>query len=224
MRRHGKPASSDGGNAGWKHLEHFHALGHSVRPIFRDWLFLIRSAHLSFTDNLARGLTDPSAFNGEYEARYLELVERYKSNRPIGERPIDHFTEAYAELLKETIERREDVLGALYENNISFGENGQFFIPTPLTDLMAAIVGSKSGTVSDPAGFGSGRTLIAAGKRNPAAHLLGIDLDERCAMMATVNMLIFGFSAEIIWGNDLTDELYRSWRVHSDGSITEHSW
>lgn len=127
-------------------------------------------------------------------------------------------------LRKKKIERREDVLGAPYANNIFFGKHGQFFTPTPLTDLMAAIVGSKDGTVSDPAGCGSGRTLIAAGQRNPADYLLGIDLDERFAMIATVNMLIFDFNAEIMWGNGLTDELYRSWPVHSDGSITEHSW
>lgn len=227
MRRHTKMVQSDVGAAAWKHLEKITALGHSSNQVFADWVDLALCASLSATDNIRRGNFDLGAFDGPYEERYLEVLKPYVSNRERGDRPADHFTEAYGELLRETRDRKDDVLGELFMAQVSHGENGQYFTPMPIAQMLSDIalhdrVVEGCVTVSDPGGCGSGRMLLAAGKRNPNALLHGIDVDQRCAKMAALNMIMFDLNAEIVWGNGLTQEVHRTWSVRKGGYITEH--
>ena len=127
----------------WKHLEQVE-YGRSRNTVFEDWLDLMLSANLSVTDNLKRhDFTEfkerlgNNNFDGEFEERYMGIVERYKDDRPEGKRAVDHFANAYAALWKETIETRKDVLGTLYEARITYGEHGQFFTPEPISQAMA---------------------------------------------------------------------------------------
>ena len=208
MKRHTSRYSSAIGKDVWRELEHVISLGQSPDTVFSDWLDLILDAHLSLTDNLTRGNKVPFQFDGVYETRYLETIGRYASNRPVGERPADYFVKAAGLLFRETAERQTDVLGTIYEERITFGEHGQYFTPMPIANLLASILVDDPGSIADPAGCGSGRLLLAAGLTHPNSVLRGIDVDRRCARMATLNMMMFGFNAAIIWGDGLSGKAH----------------
>ena len=70
--------------------------GYSSFTIFNDWLDLMLYA-------LQRD-----------DEHYLEIVKRYKNNKPRGEREIDYFAQAFTLLLKFMKETNEDVIGELY--------------------------------------------------------------------------------------------------------------
>lgn len=223
--------SERGGYKGqsWKTLQHIGALGHSRDRIFTDWLDIMLSAHLSATDNIRRNNRDIEKWDGPHEARYMEIVERYASNRPIGERPIDHFTKATAELLLEVEETQSDCLGEIFMREISYGEHGQYFTPEPICDVMASVsmanpIETENGhtpTVGDISGCGSGRMLIAAHKIRPDAFYVGIDLDPRCAKMCALNFLFRGIKGDVYCGNGLTHEMETVWSVRGTW-ITQH--
>lgn len=211
----------------WQELEKIIAHGHSRHKVFTDWLDLMLNAHLSLTDNLQRdGIAalekvTTNSLDGVYEERYLKIVREYTSDKPQGQRPVDRFAKASALLTAEARETGKDVLGNIYEGCITFGEYGQFFTPEPITEMMVKIAGvQEQEKVLDPA-CGSGRFLISAHKENPAAVLYGVDLDERCAKMCALNMLLFGCNAVIYWGDSLAMKYHCCWRITAEGMITE---
>jgi type I restriction-modification system DNA methylase subunit len=157
-----------------------------------------------------------------YEDRYLEIVKRYQDDRPQGERAIDFMSSAHTQLCAAVAETGADVLGEIYEACITFGEHGQFFTPEPIIEMMVAVAGDiqPGARVLDPC-CGSGRMLIGAGKRNPEAFLTGVDLDPRCAKMSALNMVLFDFNADILWGNSLAMQYERQWSIRRGGFIVE---
>jgi len=72
----------------------------------------------------------------------MKMVDKYKENKTAerGHRPADYFTNAWGSLVKETQESQQDVLGEIFTAKISFGEHGQFFTPSHVTDMMTRIV------------------------------------------------------------------------------------
>jgi hypothetical protein len=116
----------------------------------------------------------------------------------------------------ELSEGFEDPLGALFEQLISKGCNGQFFTPEPVARLMAAcsVMGeTRPGeTVLDPA-CGSGRMLLAAAKANRHLRFYGADVDPLCCRMALVNMLLNSLTGEIAHMNSLSNEFYVGYRT-----------
>lgn len=209
----------------WKNLEKLINRGKDRSRVFEDWLDLMMAAYLSLTDNVQRpDFADKFKANkldGPYEDRYMEIVARYEDDRPKGDRAIDYLSNAHAELVKETIEHQFDVLGEVYEAMISFGEHGQFFTPSPITDMMAKIVQpEKAETVLDPA-CGSGRTLLSAAKVSPDATLYGIDVDSRCAKMCALNILLLDLNGIVIWGDALSMKYYRQWTILKGRFISE---
>jgi hypothetical protein len=68
------------GKEAWKHLERI-AYSRSVRAVFDDWLDLMLSAYLFFTDNFARpdfeAKFKAQKLDGPYEKRYMEIVAKY---------------------------------------------------------------------------------------------------------------------------------------------------
>lgn len=179
---------------------------------------------LSTTDNLARG--NLSGKNtGSYEDRYMAVVNRYKkhNDKPRGVRPPDYFFQAMSALFKETWEKQQDILGQIFMECITCGENGQFYTPSHITDFMAKIaMGDQETktTVNDPC-CGSGRFLISASKENPEAILYGTDIGIRCSKMAVINMFLFDLNAEIYWGNSLSLELWKRWIIRKGGYVFE---
>ncbi|MBS1521309.1 MAG: N-6 DNA methylase [Bacteroidetes bacterium] len=127
--------------------------------------------------------------------------------------------ELHIALLTEVGELAEgfnDPLGELYEQYISKGQNGQFFTPTPVAELMALITGIETlqsdQTVYDPA-CGSGRMLLLAAKINRHLRFYGADIDEICCKMALANMLLYSLTGEIAHMDTLANSFYRGYRT-----------
>jgi type I restriction-modification system DNA methylase subunit len=211
----------------WKNLQKIIDLGYSRSNIFSDWLDLMLSALLSLSDNLKRGnIKDGGKLDGEYEERYLKVIQRYKNDGGQGTRPADYFAAAYHALLKEIEESNGDPLGEIYMQEISYGEHGQFFTPLHIAQMMAEIVSAPSKSepgaqvICDPC-CGSGVMLLAAAKEQPEARLVGIDLDERCAKMCALNMSFRGLSADVYHGDSLAGKMETVWMVRGGGLMQE---
>lgn len=72
---------------------------------------------------------------------------------------------------------------------------GQTFTPRELVEPMIrwSGLGDPPTRVVDP-GVGSGRYLVAAGRRHPAATLIGIDIDPIATLMARANLAVSGLA------------------------------
>jgi type I restriction-modification system DNA methylase subunit len=160
---------------------------------------------------------------GIYEDQYLQLVGKYKENtsQPRGSRPIDAIADAWGMLLQETQEYNQDVLGEIYESQISFGEHGQYFTPVHVTDMMAQVIGASAGeTVSDPC-VGSGRFFISLAKLKKDLRFVGVDISPTCAKMTALNMWLFDLNADIYCGDSLTGRMSQLWKIRTGGYIFE---
>jgi len=212
--------SNRGGYSGdsWKHIEKIISQGRSRGIVFEDWLDLMLTSHLSATDNIQRGNTVIEKWDGLHEALYLDIVGRYATDDPIGQRPIDHFKDAFHALTHEIEESNKDCLGEIYMAEITYGEHGQFYTPESITDMMASIIAAPSKdepsaeVVCDPC-CGSGRMLLSAHKTNPEAQLVGVDLDQRCAKMFALNLIFRGLSGDAYHGDSLAAKMHTVWIV-----------
>ncbi len=215
------------GKQTWKQLQEIARFGYSSSDILSDFVDICLNALLSLTDNMQYAdVTDRLAENkltGIYEERYMCLVEKYRENksRKPGKRPIDFFTSAWGYLQSETETHQEDVLGDLYESQISLGEHGQYFTPEHLTRMLAQMVGAADGEqVSNPA-CGSGRFFLSMAKVNKNLHFYGVDISPICARIAVLNMWLFNLDADIYQGNSLSMEMSYLWRIRKGGFIWE---
>jgi type I restriction-modification system DNA methylase subunit len=218
------------GKETWKQLQEIVRFGYSASEVFSDFVEVCLAALLSFTDNLERlsyaEFTDRLSENrltGIYEERYMLLVKKYKENatRKVGARPADFFKLAWDALQKETSAAQEDILGEIFESQISLGEHGQFFTPSSVSDMMVQLLSPLDGeTVSDPC-CGSGRFFISLAKQNPYLHFYGVDVSPVCARMAALNMWLFNINADIYQGNSLSMEMSYLWHIRKGGFVWE---
>ena len=231
------------GKETWKILSEIRTKGHSY--FFNDWLDLILNSLLQLTESMTNPTSRISMINsindtndindilkGQYNDRYMEIVEKYKERdegRKIGERTIDLFASAWGALYKETLESGKDVIGEIFQAQITYGEHGQFFTPEHITEVMAKMVGKDSvskgvqkspETVMDPC-CGSGRFLLSSAKNNPNNYLIGQDIDERCCKMAVINLWIFDLNGEIRQGDSLARKIDKRWIIRKGGFIYE---
>ncbi len=119
------------------------------------------------------------------------------------------------ELLGSASEGFHDALGDLFMDLVSHGRNGQFFTPGHVCDMMSQITIPEmedGKTVLDPT-CGSGRMLLAAGKRNRNVYLFGNDIDATCCKMAVINLLLNSLQGEIAQMNAITMDYTKSWEV-----------
>jgi len=110
-----------------------------------------------------------------------------------------------------------DALGDLFMELVSHGQNGQYFTPDHICDLMSMIScpDLKDGQNVLDSACGSGRMLLAAAKRNRKANFFGNDIDITCCKMAVLNMILNTMTGEIAQMNALTMEYHKSWFVYS---------
>lgn len=209
------------GKAVWKEIEKASHSGYS--RIFDDWLDLILNSILALTDNMVRpGIYEKLENNnldGKYEVRYMEIVSKYGKGKK-GARPIDHFMNAWALLVQETIKEQRDILGEIFQAKITSGEHGQFFTPDNITECMTKMLDIGGEKVYDPC-CGSGRFLIQSGLRCKDAMLYGTDLDIRCAKITVINMFIFDFNSTIYCGNSLSTKMFKRWVTGKGGYVYE---
>ena len=213
-----------------KELDKVASLGFDFSTVFSDWLDVMISSLLSFTENLQKTPTFEQfkdkmlndKFVGKYEDRFREHFEKYSDEHK--QEVHICFSNAFATLMMKTKETQEDVLGNLYMERVSRGEKGQYFTPVHIADMMSEMVNvgklKKNESVSDPT-CGSGTMLISALKKNPLVECDGIDLDSRCAKMAALNMWLWDANATIRHGNALTMEIFTTWIIKKGGYMYE---
>ncbi len=216
------------GKKTWKELECVRNRGNSY--FFHDWLDLILNSLLSITDNLQEigiSMDIQKASQGKFNDRYMEIVKNYSEGK-IGERAIDHFQRAFKFLMEETLESGKDVLGEIYQAQITYGEHGQFFTPEHITDFMSKMIGKDTKksiekvqeTMMDPC-CGSGRFILSMAKDDPDCYFIGQDIDERCCKMAVINMFMRDLTGEIRLGNSLANKIDKLWILKKGGFIWE---
>ena len=172
------------------------AYRHSLHQVFSDFLTLLICAFSQ----------------GRMENRYLETIRKYDKPH------ANSFAEALAALVIEMTAPDGngfiDVLGEYFQQHLSFGNNGQFFTPQHICDLMARLhdptsIGKR---VIDPA-CGSGRMLMAMAKINRFSLFYGADIDSNCARMAVINLCLNRMYGEIAWMDSLSNHHYNSWQI-----------
>ena len=157
------------------------------------------------------------------EAEYMAIIAQYK--------PADQkvFPELFAHLVAMLEPEPRDMLGPLYmEMEVASRDQGQFFTPPEISEMMARIQGVDKLladgrpfiTLSEPACGAGGmvlavvKTLIGAGY-DPAQALWvqGWDIDRLAALMAYVQLSLWNVPAEIVVGNTLSLEIREIWHT-----------
>lgn len=184
--------------------------GYSPFTVFNDWLDLMMFA-------LQRD-----------DEQYLEIVKRYKNDQTKGQREIDYFCQAFAQLQIEMKKTNDDILGKVYmEWNQSTKLRGQFFTPKHVASMMAQML-QPSGKILDPC-CGSGILLIESIKTMDNEKLddsvfVGQDIDLTCVKMCALNLMFFNVNGYVVWGDSLLMEckkVYQTHRSYLGGCIRE---
>ena len=156
---------------------------------------------------------------GRMEEQYLKTVERYTEGEK-GRRAVDSFPHAFGALIAGMENTRKDLLGDIFEGAITFGENGQFFTPEHVCEMMARMSVSEDDTgkrIGDPC-CGSGRNLLAAANVSPQNEFVGQDVDLRCVQMTAINLALRGLYGWVILGNSLAFEQRLAYRTGFNGT------
>ncbi|MCG8651133.1 MAG: N-6 DNA methylase [Pirellulales bacterium] len=151
------------------------------------------------------------------EDEYMQTIEKGYTNGKPGSRGIDTLTTAFGFLVNAMETTGQDVLGDVFQGAITYGENGQFFTPDSVCDLMAKMSvpterTDEPKTICDPA-CGSGRQLLAVAKHQPHWEFTGQDLDIRCTQMTAINLGLNGLKGWAVNQNTLTLETRRVFRI-----------
>ncbi len=175
--------------------------GHGRGRVFTDFLTVARCALAGQT----------------MEDEYLETISRGYTRGPQGRRGIDTLKVAFHRMIDAMQQTGQDVLGDLFQGAITYGENGQFFTPDSLCQMMTALSTpiertSETRSVNDPA-CGSGRQLLAVAKSQPHWEFTGQDVDHRCVQMTAINLGLNGLRGWAVWQNSLTLECHRVYRI-----------
>lgn len=137
------------------------------------------------------------------------------------------FYDMYAlcvQIMEKELRTKEwfDIFGNIYENFVASkgrkSNNGQFFTPEGLCDLMSEITRGDekiSGKIIGDCACGSGRTLLSFHVKNPGNYYIAEDVDRTCAMMTVCNFLFHGVVGEVIWHDSINpDSFFGAWRVN----------
>lgn len=148
---------------------------------------------------------------GRKEDRYLEIVKKYQPDE------VTQLSEAFASLVMEMDDMgsgMKDCLGDFFMDHVSHGNNGQYFTPQPICDMIAMITMTPrvGKSVADCA-CGSGRTLMAAAKISRFNQFYGADIDRTCCMMAVINLCLNGMIGEVVWMDSLSNRFYGAWKI-----------
>ncbi|WP_053222401.1 N-6 DNA methylase [Roseivirga seohaensis] len=192
--------------------KHLNTLGrrHDLARVFNDLLTLgICSFH---STNIKSLLQEKDEKN---ETLYFETIKPYAKDdlrelsKALGILQLNVYHEPYS-----------DILGEFFMCHITRGQNGQYFTPEPVCELMAVIniedAESDGKRVLDPA-CGSGRMLLRAAKINQRNYFFGADSSNTCAKMATLNFFLNGLKGEVAWMNSLSMEWFGGWQINQSG-------
>jgi type I restriction-modification system DNA methylase subunit len=184
---------------------------HELANVFNDMLTMaICSFH---STNIESQLQEKDAANEEL---YMQIIGRYEK-----EEINNIFPKILGCLMLNVHENPySDILGEYFMQNITHGQNGQFFTPESICDMMAAMQYDEEvieyKKVHDPA-CGSGRTMLAFAKHQPNNYFFGVDNSNTCAKMTTFNFFLNGMSGEVSWMDSLSMEWYGGWHINTYG-------
>ena len=183
---------------------------HDVSRVFNDLLTMsICGFHRT---NIQSRLHEQDKFN---EALYMDTIKRYNKEE------LKMFAKSLATLQLSVYDNPySDVLGEYFTQNITRGQNGQFFTPEHICELMTKMQGEKDTSegnkVLDPA-CGSGRMLLRFAKHNPNNFFYGADVSDTCAKMTTINFFLNGLRGEVACMNSLSMEWFSGWQINTHG-------
>lgn len=157
------------------------------------------------------------------EAEYLRIIGEY------GKEDQKAFPKLLAYLVEMMQPEPRDVLGPLYmELEIASRDQGQFFTPPDLSNLMAQMIwtdtlitdGRSFITLSEPA-CGAGGMVLAFVKTmmdrghdpNRRLWVQCVDIDRLAALMCYVQLSLWHIPAEIIVGDTLRLEVRETWHT-----------
>lgn len=183
---------------------------HDRGKVFND--FLTAAICTYHKTNIQTKLQEQDETN---EALYMETISKYEKDE------VDTFPKLLGIFMQSVYDTPySDILGEYFTEHVTKGQNGQFFTPSSICEVMARMQGEPNTvdgkTVSDPA-CGSGRLLLAFAKHNPANYFYGSDNSNTCAKMTTANFFINGLRGEVAWMNTLSMEWYGGWQINQDG-------
>ena len=184
---------------------------HGLSRVFNDLLTMgICSFHRT---NIQSRLAQKDKEN---EALYMETIKPYTKEE------LKELSSSLGALQLNVLDHPySDILGDFFTRHITKGQNGQFFTPVHICEMMAQMTmpnfGEKEGErILDPA-CGSGRMPLAAAKMNHHNYFFGADNDQTCTKMATLNFFLNGLKGEVSWMNSLSMEWYAGWHVNMHG-------
>lgn len=192
-----------------KTIEHL-TRRHDRGKVFNDFLTVTICGY--HQTNIKTRLQEKDEAN---EALYMETTSRYNKEE------INIFPKLAGIFMQSAyIEPYSDILGEYFTEYVTKGQNGQFFTPSSVCEMMARMQGEPGAiqgkTIADPA-CGSGRLLLAFAKINPANHFYATDNNNTCAKMTTLNFFVNGLRGEVAWMNTLSMEWYGGWDINNKG-------
>ena len=183
---------------------------HELSNVFSDFLTMAICSYHRI--NIQSQLQEKDPANEEL---YMRTISKYEKEE------INIFPKILGCLhLKAHEDPYSDILGEYFMQHITHGQNGQFFTPESVCEMMAALQYGEETIeykkVHDPA-CGSGRTMLAFAKHNPNNYFFGADNSNTCAKMTTLNFFLNGMSGEVAWMNSLSMEWYGGWHINTEG-------
>ncbi|QDU98612.1 N-6 DNA methylase [Lignipirellula cremea] len=163
---------------------------------------------------------------GRMEEQYLQVVAKHTAGKK-GERGVDSlaalFAAAVNQMESDPADELKDVLGDLFQGAITYGEDGQYYTPSPIARMMAKLsLGDferptdRTPTVCDPAS-GSGRMLLAVAEESRQFEFVGQDIDLRCVKMTALNLGLRNLYGYAVHANSLSLQTHRAYRTGFDG-------
>lgn len=185
--------------------------------IFSDFLTMAICAHHTFNiQAVAEGKNLNHHKDPDNEKLYMDTIAKYDKQEVRNDFPklLGHFRGAvYAKPYS-------DLLGLYYTEAITKGQNGQYFTPDSLTDLMTQLIQPGENTiefktVADPA-CGSGRMLLSFAKNNPRNFFFGNDVSATCTKMTAVNFFFNGLKGQVAQMDTLSLQFYQAWEINTE--------
>jgi hypothetical protein len=164
----------------------------------------------------AISLYQPFVKDEDLEKEYLTVIAKYDKE------DIDIFPKLLSLIVVALSDSMGDFLGECFSAlNLSSKYKGQFFTPYYISKLMASLLGSNSSEhegFSEPA-CGAGGMIIARAdvlmkqgiNYQEVMEVQAVDIDSLCVNMCYIQLTLLHISAEVIHGNSLTLEVFKTW-------------
>ncbi|HHB93574.1 MAG TPA: SAM-dependent DNA methyltransferase [Campylobacterales bacterium] len=164
----------------------------------------------------AISLYQPFARDEDLEKEYLQILAKYDK------KDVDIFPKLFSLIVVALSDRMGDFLGECFTAlDLSSKYKGQFFTPYDISKFMASILGDNSREhegLSEPA-CGAGGMIIARAdvlmksgvNYQQVMEVQAVDIDSLCVNMCYIQLSLLHISAEVIHGNSLTLEVFKTW-------------